>query len=642
MVKKNFLKRCSILMCSVLVAANLVACGAGTGSTNEEVKQSAYSQDNMVQTSIEKELSSKSTLPINTRQETVYVFGDANGNKDHIIVNEKVTDDKGKETLNRTESDGEVPVSMKVTYTLDGNEVTPEELAGKSGKVTMRFDYTNNTKDVPFTMITGMVLPADVFSNVEITNGKLTRNGNSIIAVGLAMPGLADMLNLKGIELPEYFEVTADVNKFSLDMTMSVATSNFLSDVNVDDISIDSIKALTDKLGSATGQLVDGSAALADGTSQLKDAVPALTDGITRLNTGALSLRDGMYAYIDGVNTVSAGASQLNSGASDLATGLDSLASAINTKVVPGITQMKNTVDANVKTYGGKVTSVLTLAGTYDKAFAALNNTIKSAGAAYGVSDMSVVPYSEMSSGLTEEKVPKLLTKYMSDYTFYISAKAAFAQADAYVSQMKLRGVDGSSVTNLGQVYQQEIAMLMSAASNGGVYTALSQVQTGVNQLSTGIGSMNDNTNATRTGNTETICSAIYKLQTGSKTLKDGTETLVNGLGTLTSNNDALKSGAAQVADGTGTLNDSAATLADAIEKLNAGAITLKDGMAQFNSEAIEPLEKLVGDDLQNAVDTIKKVVKSGQDYTSFLGKSDDLKGSVTFIYKTAGITIEE
>ena len=53
------------------------------------------------------------------------------------------------------------------------------------------------------------------------------------------MPGLADMLNLKGIELPEYFEVTADVNKFSLDMTMSVATSNFLSDVNVDDISID-------------------------------------------------------------------------------------------------------------------------------------------------------------------------------------------------------------------------------------------------------------------------------------------------------------------------------------------------------------------------------------------------------------------
>lgn len=349
-----------------------------------------------------------------------------------------------------------------------------------------------------------------------------------------------------------------------------------------------------------------------------------------------------MYAYIDGVNTVSAGASQLNSGASDLATGLDSLASAINTKVVPGITQMKNTVDANVKTYGGKVTSVLTLAGTYDKAFAALNNTIKSAGAAYGVSDMSVVPYSEMSSGLTEEKVSKLLTKYMSDYTIYISAKAAFTNADAYVSQMKLRGVDGSSVTNLGQVYQQEIAMLMSAASNGGVYTALSQVQTGVNQLSTGIGSMNDNTNATRTGNTETICSAIYKLQTGSKTLKDGTETLVNGLGTLTSNNDALKSGAAQVADGTGTLNDSAATLADAIEKLNAGAITLKDGMAQFNSEAIEPLEKLVGDDLQNAVDTIKKVVKSGQDYTSFLGKSDDLKGSVTFIYKTAGITIEE
>ena len=71
MVKKKFLKRCSILMCSVLVAANLVACGAKTGNKNEEVKQSAYSQDNMIQTSIEKEISSTSTLPINTRQETV-------------------------------------------------------------------------------------------------------------------------------------------------------------------------------------------------------------------------------------------------------------------------------------------------------------------------------------------------------------------------------------------------------------------------------------------------------------------------------------------------------------------------------------------------------------------------------------------
>lgn len=40
----------------------------------------------------------------------------------------------------------ELPVDVKITYKLDGEEIEPSELAGKSGKVTIRFDYTNNTK----------------------------------------------------------------------------------------------------------------------------------------------------------------------------------------------------------------------------------------------------------------------------------------------------------------------------------------------------------------------------------------------------------------------------------------------------------------------------------------------------------------
>lgn len=86
-------------------------------------------------------------------------------------------------------------------------------------------------------------------------------------------------------------------------------------------------------------------------------------------------------------------------------------------------------------------------------------------------------------------------------------------------------------------------------------------------------------------------------------------------------------------------MKDSSVTLADGVTQLNEGAITLKDGMAQFNSEAIEPITKLVDSDAQTAVDTIKAVVKAGQEYNSFLGKSDDKAGSVTFVYKTAGIT---
>ena len=130
------------------------------------------------------------------------------------------------------------------------------------------------------------------------------------------------------------------------------------------------------------------------------------------------------------------------------------------------------------------------------------------------------------------------------------------------------------------------------------------------------------------------LCSGIAQLKSGANKLAEGSSTLVN-------NNNTLKNGASQLAAGTATLKDSSGTLAEGVTQLNDGAITLKDGMAQFNSEAIEPITKLVDSDAQTAVDTIKAVVKAGQEYNSFLGRSDDKEGSVTFVYKTAGITVK-
>lgn len=154
-----------------------------------------------------------------------------------------------------------------------------------------------------------------------------------------------------------------------------------------------------------------------------------------------------------------------------------------------------------------------------------------------------------------------------------------------------------------------------------------------VNTLSISVGSFS-------TYKEGTLCSSLYALNLNAgKLQQEGTAVLQSGLSQLTANNDTLKSGASQLADGTATLKDSSGTLADGVTQLNEGAITLKDGMAQFNSEAIEPITKLVDSDAQTAVDTIKAVVKAGQEYNSFLGKSDDKAGSVTFVYKTAGIT---
>lgn len=350
MVKKNLFRYSSVLMCVVLTAASLVGCGAKTAATTGTdtayvTEMAAGSTEAAITQAITNELavSNKSTLATNTRQETVYVFNDASGNKNHITVNEKITDANGNETLNKTESSENAPVTMKVTYKLDGKEIKPEDLAGKSGKVTIRFDYTNNQKKtvtingkkqtvaVPFTMITGMMLPTDVFSNVEVTNGKLTKVGDNIVAVGMTMPGLKDTMNLKfndkslDLDIPEYFELTADVKDFSLDMTMSVATSNLLSDMNADDITLDDLKKTVASLDDAATQLADGTVTLQDGTQQLSDAIPALTDGVDQLNTGASSLKDGIYAYADGAASAYEGSVSLNDNMKTYADGIGTL-----------------------------------------------------------------------------------------------------------------------------------------------------------------------------------------------------------------------------------------------------------------------------------------------------------------------------
>lgn len=770
MVKRNLFRYSSVLMCVVLTAASLVGCGSKTAATTGTdtayvTEMAAGSTEATITQAITNELavSNKSTLATNTRQETVYVFNDASGNKNHITVNEKITDANGNETLNKTESSENAPVTMKVTYKLDGKEIKPEDLAGKSGKVTIRFDYTNNQKKtvtingkkqtvaVPFTMITGMMLPTDVFSNVEVTNGKLTKVGDNIVAVGMTMPGLKDTMNLKfndkslDLDIPEYFELTADVKDFSLDMTMSVATSNLLSDMNADDITLDDLKKTVASLDDAANQLADGTVSLQDGTQQLSNAIPALTDGVNQLNTGASSLKDGIYAYADGAASAYEGSVSLNNnmktyadgigtlyntlkdnnldssvasaakGASDLAagavtldagidsalagagalaTGADTLSGGLtkleagSDKLSAGTTQLKSSLEAG-KTQAAE--SYSTAYGSFYKVAFAVTCMSQ------GINPNSATPQQQAviaaamaQSGISQTPDVTSKTQYALATGYILKNYASVKQVVAATVSAAAGGqLDEATVSSksdeqivtmtsgLSQAYQAynncnttlsslEDAVYFDGMTslNEGIKSANSgatQLKAGIDQLSTGAGQLSAGSKQLKTGlgtlstglNTlstsvgsfstykeGTLCSSLYALNLNAgKLQQEGTAVLQSGLSQLTANNATLKSGASQLADGTATLKDSSGTLADGVTQLNEGAITLKDGMAQFNSEAIEPITKLVDQDAQTAVDTIKAVVKAGQEYNSFLGKSDDKAGSVTFVYKTAGIT---
>lgn len=349
------------------------------------------------------------------KEQTVYVNADQNGNTEKVIVSNwlkntgkeaSITDKsslsdiknvKGEEEFTQN-SDGtitwaaggediyyqgstseELPVAVKMTYFLDGKEIQPSQLAGKSGKVKIRIDYENKSSQTvkvngkeeqistPFMMATGMILPTEKFSNVDVTNGKVISDGQNEIVMGIGFPGLSDSLKLSEIEgmedteIPDYVEITADVTDFSLALTTTVATTGTLNELGMDDIdSLDDLKSSLDELTDASTALVEGSRELSDGIDQLNssadefvsglnsaddgagqlkagidmmngqkgqliDGVNQLAGGLQTLQGGSQALKEGVSSYTEGANQLFAGVSQVDEGAKALKEGIDTM-----------------------------------------------------------------------------------------------------------------------------------------------------------------------------------------------------------------------------------------------------------------------------------------------------------------------------
>lgn len=367
------------------------------------------------------------------KDESVYLISDANGNVNKTIVvdhlknkdkkdtledasnlsdienvkgKEKFTQsgDKltwqagGKDIYYQGTATAEPPVTQKVTYYLDGKEISPEDLAGKSGKVKIRFDYTNTTSytetvngekqtvSVPFAAVTGLVL-GDGFENIEVTNGKAEVSDSSSVVLGYALPGLKDSLGIKDgdldgdVNIPEYMEMTADVKNFSMPaaMTFVVNASDYVSTDGIDTSDLDD---MINDLKDASTQLQDGSKTLAEGTDTLSDGLSTLQSKLGTFASGVGTLQSGLKAYTDGVSTLSgglntlgnstgalvSGADKLNSGAGQLASGSATLKDGLKS-YTDGASQL----NAGINELGSKSSTLVSGVSKLSKGTSALN-----------------------------------------------------------------------------------------------------------------------------------------------------------------------------------------------------------------------------------------------------------------------------
>lgn len=330
------------------------------------------------------------------KDESVYLISDANGNVNKTIVVDHLKNKDKKDTLEDASNLSDIenvkgkekftqsgdkltwqaggkdiyyqgtateepPVTQKVTYYLDGKEISPEDLAGKSGKVKIRFDYTNTTSytetvngekqtvSVPFAAVTGLVL-GDGFENIEVTNGKAEVSDSSSVVLGYALPGLKDSLGIKDkdldgdVNIPEYMEMTADVKNFSMPaaMTFVVNASDYVSTDGIDTSDLDD---MINDLKDASTQLQDGSKTLAEGTDTLSDGLSTLQSKLGTFASGVGTLKSGLKTYTDGVSTLSGGLNKLNSNVPTLSNGITTLNSSAKS-LNDGVALLNATVSA--------------------------------------------------------------------------------------------------------------------------------------------------------------------------------------------------------------------------------------------------------------------------------------------------------
>ena len=496
-------------------------------------------------------------------------------------------------------TDKALPIDVKVTYALDGQEAALEDIIGKSGHLTVTVNLKNNEtgtvnvngKDrtivTPLITAVGVILGGDA-SNVTAEHGMIESAAKSSVAAFVTLPGVKDSLSgllpdeVNSIEdyLQDTVTVEADVEDFTCPQVMvACATSTAaLGTDNVFDLS--SINDLTDginQLNDAMSQLMDGASQLVDGTSQLAGGVLALLDGANTLNNGAAALDDGLGQLTNGLDTLSANNAALNAGAQQVADGV--LDSANKTLKEGGLIDE----DMTWSNYEAVIDNILTM---NDKTLAAgrkkMVRTIWEQEPSFKDSQLDLALY--LSATKTNHDLEAAL-KLMQNF-------------DASMLTGALEMVTNADAKNTAKAelkYQVENSQDM--ADVRALKTSLSQIQffvSSVNQYTAGV---------------QTAADGAHSAKDGSAQLAAGTKTLYDGVNTL-------NTGAGQLNDGAGQLND---------------------GLNQFNEEGISKLTGALDQDQLHGLKTVlDEMTDRLNDYTSFAGAPDDAESSVKFVYKTA------
>lgn len=631
------------------------------------------------------------------KDETVYVIAGSDGSPEKIIVSEwlkntekaskledsselkniknvkdnakyvidkdnmKVWTAEGKDVYYQGEIDKKLPVDISVSYTLDGKNVSAKELAGKSGRVTIKYSYKNNeartvnvdgqslTMYVPFSVVTGLVLDDKAFSNVEVTNGRVINDGKRNIVMGFALPGMKENLGdaANSLNLPETFEVTADVKNFSVETSISVVSSELFANVSSDKLSsLDGIKSQLDEFANSANKLADGSSQLYDGLGTLLEKAGEIKTGTLKLYRGAVSLNDGAKQFVagtdelykgtgelnEGLQALSSKSEQLNNGAAQI---FDSLIAQANTELsARGLGAVSMTKD----NYSSVLTSIIknmdegnVRAIATQKARQTVESQVHQNEAQIAAVVTEKIKEQVLQNVLNASGISMTVEAYKNALASgTIPASVAQQIDNAVAAQMSSEQVQSTIQAKVNAEINNQIEQAMnSPAVVQGIEEAVAKAKTGASSLAALKGQL-DKYNQFYQGLRQ-YTEGVDKAAKGSKKIN-------YGVGQLAEKSKELQAGAATLEAGIKALMAGGDKLVGGVSQLNDGAKTLSEGMNRFNKEGVQKIVELFNGRFGELSARLKAMSDMAKSYDNFAGKTEGTKSNVKFVYKTSSI----
>lgn len=697
------------------VVLGLTACSVDNSSDKENVDKTSGNTQGETKSQkdndTKEQSSEKQSDEEKDKTETVYAKADADGTVNEITVNtvlknknEKKIQDysnltdikniKGDEEYTR-QSDGtilwdnqgedieyegksseQLPVTVQISYFLDDKEVSPKELAGKSGSLKIRFDYENHTKEetnvkgkkvelpVPFAAISALLLSEDNATNIEVKNGKVISLDGQNLIIGYACPGLAKNLKLsdselmKDIELPEYVEVTADVTDFELDFTATVFSSGLLSDLDEENLNdLDETSDNMDKIQEASGKLKDGSGKLLDGmktydeymkqylsgVNSLKEGVDALKSGMQVLNENKTVLGSGAQALADGLCQFSNSVSAISFGDASDQSGFDfsGVENAMIALVADG--QKLNTALTQLQTQLQMVENFVTEAVTYQTT---IQTTVETAKNTLEAIDWDAIEDNAkvQREAQIDSAVEAALNETMQETSLSEEEQEILKEGlkSSLETQLKENDKDTELTKEAREKTEEAVQILLSIpaldipdlsvdiSALPAILTDMQAQMQALGEAAELLGGLPEQMQTLQEG-METIQKAAGQLAKGSSQLNNGISAFSDGIGQLYVGGQSLSEGTDQLSSAGSALDSGYQALIDGMEALH-------EGFTEFDKEAIQKLTDLAGDDLTDLTTKIRGLKKVDAEYQNFGGIYEGKSGSVRFIIETEEI----